>query len=918
MAGFRLPSSSRHLGRGPFKAPIHDLLSIFLVLAVSAFTVVTAELNPRSHVLARDYAGRDYFAVELTWPDIHISSEAIALGVPDQNTLTNLHAFAAEYGLRFEEQLGSLRDHYLFSAPKPKLYTSGKEFDDSISHALSKRDQAQYGSVQYFEKLKPKKLHKRFLPREDRPADSALQPIKDIENALDIRDPEFETQWHLLNPYQPGHDINVTGVWLAGNTGSDVVTAIVDDGLDYESDDLRDNFFAKGSYDFNDPGPLPNPKLTDDRHGTRCAGEIAAVRNNACGVGVAYNSKVAGIRILSKEITDADEALALNYRMDVNDIYSCSWGPPDDGKAMDAPGNLIKRAFINGVQNGRGGLGSVYVFASGNGAQNGDNCNFDGYTNSIYSITVGAIDRKGLHPYYAEDCSAQLVVTYSSGSGDHIHTTDVGKNTCTDQHGGTSAAAPIAAGIFALVLSERPDLTWRDVQYLAMETAVQVPNSDGLWQTTAIGKQFSHRYGYGKIDAYSLVERAKKWKNVKPQAWLDTEVMTVHSEIPSGKDGISSLITIDVDALRKANLARLEHVQVTVDIRHQRRGDISVLLESPTGVVSILATQRMFDVSRDGMINWTFMTVAHWGETGVGSWKLTVKDEANPTFTGSLESWNMRIWGEAIDVARAKPFPMPHGNPGEEPTPTDTFPTPTTVTSATETTLTTPEVDPEEPSTTSANITPVESSGLPSSTQDSSLDDEYDDSDPSPDNSKSENSWFNFIPAIGISSDKAIWIYGAALIIFGFVALIIVYLCIQRRNRRSFLRAATHDSSSATGGSGGQEYEFQILRNHGDPADISNALERGRGVAVADGRAGSRRKARDLYNAFENIEEDDAFAVDDLLSDVEIDDDLDDDEGDIGRQDVSRNKGSSSSSSNAGASKRTSEDKERLLASTGH
>jgi kexin len=87
---------------------------------------------------------------------------------------------------------------------------------------------------------------------------------------------------------------------------------------------------------------------------------------------------------------------------------------------MDEPGILIKRAIVNGINEGRSGLGSVFVFATGNGAANGDNCNFDGYTNSIYSITVGAIDHKGLHPYYSEECSAQLVVTYSSGSGESI------------------------------------------------------------------------------------------------------------------------------------------------------------------------------------------------------------------------------------------------------------------------------------------------------------------------------------------------------------------------------------------------------------------------------------------------------------------------------------------------------------------
>lgn len=38
--------------------------------------------------------------------------------------------------------------------------------------------------------------------------------------------------------------------------------------------------------------------LFDDHHGTRCAGQIAAVKNDVCGVGIAYNSKVAGVRIV--------------------------------------------------------------------------------------------------------------------------------------------------------------------------------------------------------------------------------------------------------------------------------------------------------------------------------------------------------------------------------------------------------------------------------------------------------------------------------------------------------------------------------------------------------------------------------------------------------------------------------------------
>jgi hypothetical protein len=43
-----------------------------------------------------------------------------------------------------------------------------------------------------------------------------------------------------------------------------------------------------------------------------------------------------------------------------------------------------------------------------------------GYTNSIYSITVAAVDYKGLHPPYSESCAANMVVAFTSGSGNHI------------------------------------------------------------------------------------------------------------------------------------------------------------------------------------------------------------------------------------------------------------------------------------------------------------------------------------------------------------------------------------------------------------------------------------------------------------------------------------------------------------------
>lgn len=570
---------------------------------------------------SRDYEVNDYFVLQL---EEELSPSLIA----------------QRLGATYEGPVGELKGHYTFSAPKGSsqdvditLNELGRrrrkrsdvtEFDAS----LEKRTQGLDGVLWSQKQEKRKRLVKRIPPSakvsqrqkssEQQAADQslaqqeAIQRLDRVATELNIKDPIFKEQWHLFNPIQLGHDLNVTRVWLDGITGKGVISAVIDDGLDLYSDDLKPNYYANGSWDFNDPGPDPKPRLSDDKHGTRCAGEIAAARNDVCGVGMAYDSKIAGIRILSKPISDEDEAASINYHYQENQIYSCSWGPPDDGRTMEGPSILIQKAMVNGVQNGRGGLGSVFVFAAGNGANNDDNCNFDGYTNSIYSITVGAIDRAGDHPYYSESCSAQLVVTYSSGHNDAIHTTDVGKAKCNTGHGGTSAAGPLMVGTAALAMSARPDLTWRDLQYLCVLTAVPVHEEDGQWQKTAIGKKYSHMYGYGKIDAYAYVEMAKDWENVKPQAWWDSPWIGVQHAIPEGDQGLAASFKVTQDMLSKANLERLEHVTITMNVEHTRRGDLSVDLKSPSGVVSHIATARRNDAAREGYYDWTFMSVAHW------------------------------------------------------------------------------------------------------------------------------------------------------------------------------------------------------------------------------------------------------------------------------------------------------------------
>lgn len=64
--------------------------------------------------------------------------------------------------------------------------------------------------------------------------------------------------------------------------------------------------------------------------------------------------------------------------------------------------------------------------------------------------------------------------------------------------------------------------------------------------------------------------------------------------------------------LKNANLERLEHVTVTMNVAHTRRGDLSVDLISPNKVVSHLSVPRRMDNEASGYEDWTFMSVVHW------------------------------------------------------------------------------------------------------------------------------------------------------------------------------------------------------------------------------------------------------------------------------------------------------------------
>lgn len=62
-----------------------------------------------------------------------------------------------------------------------------------------------------------------------------------------------------------------------------------------------------------------------------------------------------------------------------------------------------------------------------------------------------------------------------------------------------------------------PNLSWRDVQHLVVETAQVTSPVDEGWMKNGAGYHFNHKFGFGRLDAAAMVRRAKTWKNAPPQ-----------------------------------------------------------------------------------------------------------------------------------------------------------------------------------------------------------------------------------------------------------------------------------------------------------------------------------------------------------------------------------------------------------------
>jgi len=339
---------------------------------------------------------------------------------------------------------------------------------------------------------------------------AAAEPefIEHIGQRLSPSDPTYGQQWHLNNTGGSG---GVAGADIAAERawdftlGRGVRVAVIDNGFDVGHQDLAAAIVTEsGFFDATSTFRQTLTNYPDDDHGTFCAGMVAARHNNGRdGCGSAPECELMLIATRNDQVgTQATLARAVAFaadpRLEVTgadvaagaDVIVSSLGPNVANWALTT---VLENAILFATRQGRRGRGTPIFWASSNG--NNVNISLDQVVSHPNVIAVGRSRRND-----QEDNTARGPELEFLAPGRNVVSTASGGGTRTDT--GTSFAAPLSAGIGALVLSINPDLTAAGVRRILRDTCDKI----GGVAYDAIGH--NNDYGFGRVNAFQAVIRA--------------------------------------------------------------------------------------------------------------------------------------------------------------------------------------------------------------------------------------------------------------------------------------------------------------------------------------------------------------------------------------------------------------------------
>lgn len=463
-------------------------------------------------------------------------------------------------------------------------------------------------------------------PEVDEPKVVNLDAFATTRSGNYPNDEFFAAQWHYKNngnvegmyihpSVLKGADINVVPAWELTKGSSEVIVAVIDQGVDYNHEDLAANMWVNEDEKNGQPGvdddgngyiddihgynfidnPVNvkaedlNPVWTDTfdnaAHGTHVAGTIAAVSNNGKGVaGVAGGDNgVGGVRIMACQIlggkyNTADEdaaARAMEYAADMGAVIaSNSWGNDPGAITTDNTYKVAMSAryvafnYFMKKKNHPALDGGIIVFAAGN--ESAPMAGYPGAYNEYISVTaLGPDGRPALYTNYGPGCNiAAPGGEYYVNQYGHVKESGCVLSTLpNDQYGymqGTSMATPHVSGVAALALSYAEDLgkTYTTAQFKEiLLTSVSDVNSllSGS-KYTAAGEEvkltdYRNQMGTGAIDAYRVMAAMRGITCVPAVAGEET-VINIMSLLADGNTSFKIMedITIPADVRERLGI----------------------------------------------------------------------------------------------------------------------------------------------------------------------------------------------------------------------------------------------------------------------------------------------------------------------------------------------------------------------------
>lgn len=346
------------------------------------------------------------------------------------------------------------------------------------------------------------------------------------------------SQWHLENMggqipivdipnavfgpshFRRGADAKVKEAWAyLGSVGSSSIkVAVIDTGFSTDHPQLRgDGSKIRNSFNAATRSADVSPwfQASDGSwgvfsHGTSCAAVAVGAWDTLGILGAAPSSRFIPIKldILSDDaIVKAFEHALLNGA----DVISCSLGFPKPVPLSTWVFNTIRKVATQG----RGGKGTPIFIAAGNAnpASNNQPRQISDFAThpDVFCITASnSLDEPSSYSFFGPNAFMSAPTNGNNGVGITTATvmTSDGRtltNTYTSGFGGTSSAAPLSAGICALLLSANPNLSLEQIRSIFRQTTDKIASGYD-------GNGRSQFLGYGRINALKAVKMAIQLK----------------------------------------------------------------------------------------------------------------------------------------------------------------------------------------------------------------------------------------------------------------------------------------------------------------------------------------------------------------------------------------------------------------------